>query len=456
MGILLSVIAFASSFLLGRQSLCRGLCAVFAAGYLYGILRANYLQTATYFLFDCAVLGLYLSRLGELPAEARRPGALAMRTWVSVLIGWALVMSLIPIQHPLIQLVGLRGNAFLLPFLLFGTWLKRSEYLQLACWLALLNLMTLAFAGAEYVLGVPYFYPLNQATDLIYRSNDVAGYTALRIPATFASAHNYAGTMIASLPWLLGALVQREHTAASRLLIVLGTIAALLGVFLTATRIGIGILAIVILVATFSGELKGAYRLGWLALLGLVYFVVASEERLQRFLTLANTDDVVTRVSGSVNLTFIDILFRYPMGNGMGAGGTSLPYFLQELVKDHFMIENEYARILLEQGVIGLVLWFAFLGWVYFRPAPRPGSSWLLGWRLLWYTCAGNCAVAALGTGLMTAIPSTPMLLLSMGVVVAYRGDPARRPRVTARTEPRTGETQHEHVVLAHGASQPA
>jgi hypothetical protein len=457
MGYLLCLGALLSAFLLGRQSLSHGLCALLTTGYLYGILRANYLQTATYFLFDCAVLGYYLSLLGGLPATARESASRAMQTWVTILIGWAVVMFLMPIQHPLIQLVGLRGNAFLVPFLLIGAWLRPADYLRLALWLAVLNVMTLAFAGAEYVLGVSRFFPLNQATTLIYNSNDVADYTALRIPATFANAHSYAGTMIASLPWLLGGLVQRNLSSAARWLIMAGIIAALLGVFLTATRAGIAILAVVIVVATFSDELKGGYRFGWLALLGLVYFVVSSEERLQRFLTLANTDAVVGRVQVSVNVTFFDILFQYPMGNGMGAGGTSLPYFLQELVKDHFMIENEYARILLEQGIIGLMLWLAFLAWVFTRPVPRAGSSWTLGRRLLWYACAGNCAVAILGTGLMTSIPSTPILFLSMGMIVAYRGDPAPHRRHRSKTTAQNdGEKRLEHVMPSHGAAASA
>src|SRR5271166_1542441 len=117
-GLMFCLVAFASSLALGRRSLAAGLGGVLTCGYLYGILRANYLDSFTHFIFDSAVLGFYLSRLGcDVP-----PGISArvrqLWLWVVVLIGWPCVMFLIPFQHPLIQLVGLRGNAFLVPFLL--------------------------------------------------------------------------------------------------------------------------------------------------------------------------------------------------------------------------------------------------------------------------------------------------------------------------------------------------
>ena len=53
------------------------------------------------------------------------------------------------------------------------------------------------------------------------------------------------------------------------------------------------------------------------------------------------------------------------------------------------MMENEYARIGIEQGLPGLTLWVVFLGWVFLR---RPGGAkdgWALG-RLLGWVAARN------------------------------------------------------------------
>jgi hypothetical protein len=108
------------------------------------------------------------------------------------------------------------------------------------------------------------------------------------------------------------------------------------------------------------------------------------------------------------------------MGNGMGAGGTSIPFFLQHLITDPVGMENEYSRILLEQGLVGLGLWGAFACWAFTRPTPQ-GNQWVLGWRLLWYASIGNFAMGVLGTGMMTAIPMSVFLFLGLGFV-ASRG----------------------------------
>src|ERR1700676_3101983 len=117
MGILFCVLGFTASFALGRRSMVAGASAVLTVGYLYGITRANYLDSASYFSFDSAVLGFYLSFLGGLPAGVQNAGVRPLQGWLLVLVAWAVFMFLLPIQHPLVQLVGLRGNVFLLPFL---------------------------------------------------------------------------------------------------------------------------------------------------------------------------------------------------------------------------------------------------------------------------------------------------------------------------------------------------
>ena len=86
--------------------------------------------------------------------------------------------------------------------LLAGGWLQAADAGRLAVWLAVLNLVALGFGAAEYFLGVPTFYPANAVTEIIYRSNDVANYTAYRIPACFAHAAPYGSTMLVTVPWL--------------------------------------------------------------------------------------------------------------------------------------------------------------------------------------------------------------------------------------------------------------
>src|SRR5262249_42597819 len=124
------------------------------------------------------------------------------------------------------------------------------------------------------------------------------------------------------------------------------------------------------------------------------------------------------------------MLGNYPMGNGMGAGGTSIPFFLQDLISKPVGMENEYCRILLEEGLPGLLLWIGFICWALTRRGPPRRDSWFLGWRLLWYTCLGCFAFGVLGTGLMTAIPQTTILFVSLGfLAVRQPVAVARRPR---------------------------
>src|SRR4029453_16965434 len=113
----------------------------------------------------------------------------------------------------------------------------------------------------------------------------------------------------------------------------------------------------------FTGKIKMGYRFRWVLLLLVVAYGVSGEERLQRFRSLQDAGFVVQGIGDRVNSSFIDLVRTYPLGNGLGGGGTSVPYFLQDRIRNVVMMENEYARILLEPGPPGLVMWGGFLLW---------------------------------------------------------------------------------------------
>ncbi len=432
MGFVFCVTGFFACFVLGRSSLVAGVGSVLTAGYLYGILRANYPDGATYFLFDCSAMGFYLSLLAGLPKSASNPSVRPVQTWLVTLIAWAGLIALIPIQHMLIQLVGLRGNAFLLPFLLVGAWLQREDADRLALWFGVLNCVAFAFAMGEFVLGVPTFFPRNAVTELIYRSRDVAGNAAFRIPACFGNAHSYGGTMVLTIPWMLGSLVQPRTPTLQKSFLSGAIVLALLGVFLCAARLYVVLLGVLILVVTFSGQMRGGFLVVWLLVLGGVGFLISREERMQRFLSLGDTDMVVARLEGSVNKSFLELLLEYPMGNGMGGGGTSIPFFMAHLVENRVVIENEYGRIMLEQGVPGLLLWGAFIGWILMHWPRDRREPWLFGKQTLWVVCVGNFAIATIGSGLMTSIPMSVMTFLSIGFAVSTQPLPGYKPALSA------------------------
>ncbi|HKX30937.1 MAG TPA: hypothetical protein VJ302_24820, partial [Blastocatellia bacterium] len=375
--VFICLFALIITYIAGRRSLVTGLGVLLTFGYAYGIVRANLQESGAHFIFDAAVAGLFLAQLPNYwnPAEKRRTKQL--RRWLFFLIGWPVLLFFIPIQDPLVELVGLRGNIFFLPFLLLGARLSEDDLYRLALWLSVLNIGAFGFAVAEYFLGIEMFFPYREGvTTLIYMSGDVTEMRAFRIPATFSNAHAYAGVMVATIPFIAGAWVQKHDRLLYSYLFPLALVASAIGVFMAAARTPVIFLFVLLTIITLSRKVKILARVGWVVLLVGVAWLVSNEQRMQRFITLQDTGFVVQRFGWSMNQNFNDLIVRYPMGNGLGGGGTSLPYFLQNRVKNLPLMENEYARLLLEQGVPGLCLWITFLIWVFFRRPATGRSNW--------------------------------------------------------------------------------
>lgn len=425
LAIALCVIFLAASFWLGRKSLVAGLITTLTVGYFYGILRANIPSPASHFFFDAALLGLYASqKWTPLNAEEARDTQF-LRSWLLVLILWPVILCLLPFQTLMVSLVGLRGNIFFLPVLLLAARLDRKGWLRLAYGLAGLALVAAGFGAAEYYLGVPRFFPENEVTLIIYRSKDVAGFSAYRIPAIFANAHAYAGSMTSSLPFMLAAWLQKDSGKWAKLLLVAGIVAAMMGVLMASTRVNFLIAAILVVAATFIVKMRPGLRFIWMASLAAIVVVALSNERFQRFKSIESVDVVSDRLAGSVNRSFLEVMFEYPMGNGLGGGGTSIPFFLASEVRKPVAIESEYGRVLLEQGIIGFVIFVAFLFWVFTRKQAWSDPQK----RIAWLCCVLYAVAAAVGTGFMTAIPQTMLVLMGMGFIVTPRRAEESRPR---------------------------
>lgn len=413
--ILFCIFAFCVCFGVGRRSLAQGFVALLAFGYFYGILRANLLTTFSHFIFDAGLLGLYAARLGRKvdPETAKRSHVIGI--WVALLVIWPTLLVLLPFQPLLVSLVGLRGNIFFVPLLLLGSRLRGKDLITISAGLAVLDVIAVVFAGAEYVLGVPRFFPYSPVTRIIYASGDVAG-GFFRIPSIFASAHAFGGTMVASMPYLVG-LWTNGVTRFQRSLAIVTIPGALLGVLMSATRTNFIFGCAMAIFFVFTAKVKGKQRVIFFLILGVIAVVTLNNTRLQRFKTLKDTDAVTDRIAGSVNRNFFEILLEYPMGNGLGGGGTSIPYFLEGQVRNPIGMENEYARILSEQGIVGLLLWLAFVAWFISRVGTAfSKGKWANTRRVVWCLAAIGCATAWIGTGMLTAIPGTLLLMLGMGL----------------------------------------
>jgi len=291
-------------------------------------------------------------------------------------------------------------------------------------------------AGAEFFLGIEHFFPRNAVTEIIYRSNDLLQFRAFRIPSSFPNAHAYAGTMVMTMPLLIGAWQQRARSGWYRSLIGVALFASALGVFMAASRSHAMVFFLMALVMTaFLRRSQLAYRLGWVALVACVAWVVLSDERLQRFTTLSDTDYVASRFEVSVNGSFFDLLSAYPLGNGLGGGGTSVPYFLQDRLQNRVLMENEYARIGLEQGIPGLCLWIAFIVWVFSRPLGVWNGPWGQARALAWVGCAANFALGLTGIGLFTSVPQTCLLLANVGWIAGPTPSQRRQTSIVDRCQ---------------------
>ena len=417
------VVAFLTCYWAGRRSLGQGLVALMFFGYFYGILRANLITTFSHFIFDAGMVGLFLSPKWRAVSSEQKKRSKILMTWATILIGWPCLVLLLPFQPFLVSLVGLRGHIFFVPLLLLGARMSRKDLVEFSAGIAVLDLVAVGFATAEYFMGVPRFYPESPVTEIIYHSQDVEG-GFYRIPAIFTAAHAFGGTMVATIPFLIGLW----STAQDRLLRMLGLIGmpvALMGILMSATRLNfvLGCAMITFVVAT--AKIKTKHRVILLLIIMAVGVAALRNVRFQRFKSLTDTEAVSERIAGSVNRSFWELLAQYPMGNGLGGGGTSIPYFLQGQVRNPIGLESEYARILCEQGVIGLLLWLAFIVWFFSRMRVAfAKGAWATTRRMLWCLTFVLFGTGLIGTGLMTSIPGTVLMMLAIGWSVLPESSP--------------------------------
>ena len=450
-GIVLCSLALIIAFFSARKSLGAGLVSVMSTGYAYGILRANFAVNASHFIFDAAILGFYAGAFITSTSRADVKRSRLLEPWVALLIGWPLLLFFVPIQDWAIQLVGLRGAIYFLPFLILGARMHDEDFADLATGIAILNLAAFAFAVYEFQFGLRTLYPVNEVTELIYRSNDAGLNRDFRIPATFVNAGAYGGVMALTFPFLAGMWAEKSRWLVRRRLFELAMFATAGGVFMSASRTS-AVMLFASLIIVFTGlKMKATHRVALAAMFAIVLWAISKDDRLQRFQSLGDSNVIATRIGWSVNSTFTDLLFQYPMGNGLGGGGSSIPYFLENRLHGRVLAENEYGRIMLEQGVLGLIAWVVFVVWLIAASFPRGKHHWYMARRMLWSVISLTFLGAPIGTGLLTSIPSTAIMLLGCGWLVGQNQTAKlRAPNREAPPEPQASIMVQEPILAGN------
>jgi hypothetical protein len=223
--------------------------------------------------------------------------------------------------------------------------------------------------------------------------------------------------MVLSLPLLFGFWVRAQASARAKLLALLGMLSAFIGVLLSATRLNFVSGSAVVVAMLLGGAIPFKKKVVMIAALIVVGLLASSNERLGRFKSLGDSQGVTKRIGGSVNRSFWEIIDEYPMGNGLGGGGTSIPAFLMDRVRRCVTMENEYGRIALELGLFGLALWVAFLLWFVVSSAAFVRAPWQAGRRAAWVCCVVYFLIGSIGVGLFTSIPGSMVMFLLIGWV---------------------------------------
>ena len=433
-GLIYCLICALAGYLGARRSVGAGIAVAIVVGYAYGILRANLNDGFSHFIFDATLASVYLAIFSTPAAPGAQRRSKDARSWLLLLIGWPILLFAMPINNYLVQLVGLRHVILFLPAILLGSRARERDFNLIALTLAVANGAAMVFALLEYRYGLPEFYPKNAVTDMMYRSHDVHTSEGIfhRIPATFINSHAYGGAMLLSLPFLLNAAASRSSSIRMRFYMTLMCMVTVLAIFMAGPRLPIVQLGLCAVGMLLLPGLKTADRLRvalGVVLIGLFCgYYIASDERLQRFSTLTNQEMIEERVKGSVSYSLTETLLEHPMGVGLGGVvGSSLPYFLQNLGPVQVGAENEFARIATEQGVVGFLIWIAFLLRVLVR-IPNPISErWKIGTHAMRAMIAVMFGTAFIGTGLLQSIPGALLMLLQVGALL--RGKTVAAPQ---------------------------
>ena len=224
--------------------------------------------------------------------------------------------------------------------------------------------------------------------------------------------------MVLTMPLLVGAWARKGEYTWNRVLFGVSIGAAVLGVFMCASRSQAVLMIVLAIVVSLSFRVRLTAYLAWAVIAAVVGWMVITSPRLQRFTSLQDTSYVQVRLRGSVNQGFLEQGGEdYPLGNGLGGGGTSIPYFLQDRLANRLIIVE---RIRAHNGGA----WYPGPGYldcfyfgVFTARCAAEIRSWFIGRRLAYVATLMFLAMGVIGMGIADRILGTAMLMLLIGWV---------------------------------------
>ncbi len=348
---------------LTRRSVGDGLGLLLFIGSVYGLARCRVLDGFTHFWFDASSIGAYAA-LYSRATSGKTPGLFGLKRWIFALAVIPLLLILLSpfldAQPVLVQLLGLRPALFFLPFLLVGGLVQPSDARQLARWAVgsrarhcgrghrrvCYRRRAVFSCQRSFSNHLPLSRYRRERTRFVFPRR-----SARRTPTEARWSDSFHSWCFCS----------SHETLRERALGAIALGCAALGVFACGARLPFIGLLVVAATIVIRGVRRNDIRVAAVAIGAVLALTVSRDERLQRFETLSDSAYVGSRFEGSVNENLLEILAEHPVGRGLGSAvGTSIPYFLAAESRPQVGLENEFARIGIEQGLVGLLLWLAF------------------------------------------------------------------------------------------------
>ena len=195
----------------------------------------------------------------------------------------------------------------------------------------------------------------------------------LRIIGTFASTGQFSGFLLINAMFCFALLFSAKERRES--LIVSGcAVLSFLAMLATGSRGGL--VALVVEAALFAllcHRARQALVVALLISVSLYYgFDWLSENVSTRFETLRDIEMVRHRTVDTTSAQFVEVFREYPFGRGLGTASMAARHLLGEGSSDWTMVENYLSKLQMETGILGVLLFYLFMGVLSIR--------WLQDW----------------------------------------------------------------------------